>query len=100
MNFYNPYFYAMPAETSGISSFLGKLSFSSILNGTSKTLNFVNQAIPVVKQVSPMMKNLKTMFNVMNEFKKSDIEKNSPKTENIVENNNVKKEDNGPTFFI
>ena len=60
----------MPVEST-TSSFLSKLSLSSIINGTSKTLNFVNQAIPVVKQVSPMMKNLKTMFNVMNEFKKS-----------------------------
>lgn len=99
MNFYNPYFYSMPAETSGVSSFLGKLSLSSILNGTSRTLNFVNQAIPVVKQVSPMMKNLKTMFNVMNEFKKSDIENNS-KVENVTEDNIIKKEDKGPTFFI
>jgi len=97
MNFYNPYFYSMPTEATGISSFLSKLSLSSIINGTSRTLNFVNQAIPVVKQVSPMMKNIKTMFSVMNEFKKADtIDINNTKIEdkpNLVENN-------GPTFFI
>lgn len=99
MNFYNPYLYAMPTE-SAASSFLSRLSLSSIINGTSKTLNFVNQAIPVVRQVSPMMKNLKTMFSVMNEFKKNDS------TNNIqleTTNNNDTKEQNnnlGPTFFI
>ena len=97
MNFYNPYFYSIPAETSGISNFLSKISLSSILNGTSRTLNFVNQAIPVVKQVSPMMKNLKTMFNVMNEFKKTDIENNNQKEE---VKNIIKEDNNGPTFFI
>lgn len=100
MNFYNPYFYSMPASSGGLSSFLSNLSLSSILNGTSRTLNFVNQAIPVVKQVSPMMKNLKTMFSVMNEFKKNDIETNSKVVETVNENNVILKEDNGPTFFI
>ena len=89
----------MPVESTA-SSFLSKLSLSSIINGTSKTLNFVNQAIPVVKQVSPMMKNLKTMFNVMNEFKKSYTNDNT-KIELKQKNNNAKEENNyGPTFFI
>ena len=89
----------MPLETAS-SSFLSKLSLSSIINGTSKTLNFVNQAIPVVKQVSPMMRNLKTMFNVMNEFKKSYTNDNN-KIEYKNEEENIKDNDNyGPTFFI
>ena len=94
MNFYNPYLYSIPIEKTG--GILSKLSLGSIINGTSKTLNVINQTIPVVKQVSPIMKNLKTMFNVMNEFKKSD---NDTKEE-IKEVNNIKTEDNGPTFFI
>ena len=99
MNFYNPYFYSIPTE-SGISSLLNRLSLSSIINGTSKTLNLVNQAIPVVKQVSPLMKNLKTMFNVMNEFKKNDLENNGNK-ETIKNDNAIKVENNiGPTFFV
>ena len=95
MNFYNPYLYSMPVENTA-SSLLSKFSLSSIINGTSKTLNIINQTIPVVKQVSPMMKNLKTMFSVMNEFKKNEIENNNLVTEKKIE----KKEDNGPTFFI
>lgn len=96
MNFYNPYFYSMPTET-GISSLLSRFSLRSLISGTSKTLNFVNQAIPVVKQVSPIMKNLKTMFNVMNEFKKNDTsEVSNSEPETIINNSN----DNGPTFFL
>ena len=73
MNFYNPYLYSMPVEAAA-PSLLSRFSFSSLINGASRTLNLVNQAIPVVKQMSPMMKNLKTMFSVMNEFKKNDLE--------------------------
>ncbi len=99
MNFYNPYLYSIP--TSASTGLLSKLSFSSILNGTTKALNFVNQAIPVVKQVSPLVKNAKTMFQVMNEFKKSDTTVNSSKEEVIKEENTPTfMPVNGPTFFI
>lgn len=97
MNFYNPYIYSMP-ETS--TNFFSKLSFTKILNGTSKTLNVINQAIPIVKQISPIINNAKTMFKVINEFKKND-------DENIISNTDIKKTDerkeintNLPTFFI
>lgn len=95
MNFYNPYFYSMPTE-SGLSSILSKFSLSSIINGTSKTLNLVNQAIPVVKQVSPLMKNMKTMFNVINEFKKT--ENNDTNNNEQIESKKINQ--NNPTFFI
>ena len=95
MNFYNPYLYSIPVE-SAAPSLLSRLSFGSIINGASRTLNFVNQAIPVVKQMSPIMKNLKTMFNVMNEFKKNDLANNV--VEEVANTENFSSE--GPTFFI
>lgn len=116
MNYYNPYFYTMPNVIStpkvGLFSriFGGKITLSGILNGTQRALNFANQAIPLVKQVRPMIGNAKTMFKVMNEFKKADTPaKKMQKEEN---NFNVQEEkentilndnqvtDNGPTFFI
>ncbi len=104
MNFYNPYLYSIPTTTAS-TGLLSKLNFSSILSGTTKALNFVNQAIPVVKQVSPIMKNAKTMFRVMNEFKKTDnnfLENNT--TFPIKESNDSLPEipitTNGPTFFV
>ena len=101
------------APTSGglFSRLLGNgINWSSILSGTQKTLGIVNQAIPVVKQVSPVMKNAKTMFKIMNEFKKVDTpvatnnEQNTPvsTTENLVDDKNIEfsSNNNGPTFFI
>lgn len=105
MNFYNPYLYSIPTATSASTGLLSRLNFGSILSGTTKALNFVNQAIPVVKQVSPLMKNAKTMFKVMNEFKKTDLPNtvsSNDTTISDVENNelNTTSYTNGPTFFI
>ena len=126
MNFYNPYLYSIPstftAPRLGIFSRLfgsGGLKFGSILSGTQRALGFVNQVIPVVKQVQPMVKNAKTMFRVMNEFKKTDnssinfnqqnevinSEQQNYKSTNINTNNQhtISKTSNnnsGPTFFI
>lgn len=117
MNYYNPYFSypymgTAPVSSGGIfSKLFGKnLNWSSILSGTQKTLGVVNQAIPIVKQVSPVMKNARTMFRIMNEFKKVDT---SPinTTDNTTSNDDILKDEpqtyttyssnnNGPTFFI
>lgn len=110
-----PYFSMMPTAARGglFSRLLGGINFSSILNNTQRTLGIVNQAIPVIKQVQPVIKNAKTMFKVMNEFKRTD----TPATNNTVSNevntsptttNQVKTEttepaiieNNGPTFFM
>lgn len=101
MNFYNPYLYSIPTSTS--TGLLSKLSFGSILSGTTKALNFVNQAIPVVKQVSPLVKNAKTMFRVMNELKKTDTPPSSTKvidSPSEIEEKPVPLLSNGPTFFV
>lgn len=95
MNYYNPYFYTMPyAQPQGLfSRIFGGLSFGKILNGTERALNFANQAIPLVKQVKPIIGNAKTMFKIMNEFKKNE---NSGTTKiSKTENTNY----NGPKFF-
>ena len=117
MNYYNPYFSAFPynytpintiasANTSKgiLSSLFGGGKFSTFLNGTQKTLNIVNQAIPLVKQMGPIVKNAKTMFKVMNEFKKVDIpiQNNvqiSENKEEVIEEKTIVTS-NGPTFFL
>ena len=109
MNFY-PYYnfpytsFTPVSKVGGLKSLFGNIKWGSILSGTQKTLNVVNQAIPIIKQAGPVINNAKTMFRVMNEFKKVDTPK-----ENIVQNNitnsndtnveNIKKINNGPTFF-
>jgi len=118
--YYNPYFYSMPnmanvttnTARSGIFSRLfGGLSFGRIISGTERALNFANQAIPLVKQVRPIIGNAKTMFKVMNEFKRQ--EKPMSSTKNYSTNNTINSEmnniqtknsnnilNNEPTFFI
>ena len=95
--------------------FGGNFNFGSILTGTGKVLNIVNQSIPVIKQTAPVLRNAKTMFKVMNEFKKNDTPISNNNSNNVSNNTNVKtevevKEENsnqngysvsgGPTFFM
>lgn len=114
MNYYNPYYFMTPMTTTrpGLFGLLSRgargFNLSSIINGTQRTLNLVNQAIPVIKQVTPVMRNAKTMFRVMNEFKKVDSP-TKPKTDNQTQENldteNTQSTTNnistsGPTFFV
>ena len=99
MNYYNPYFYTMPmgiAESTPKVGLLTRLfgrsgaTLSSILYGTQKVLNVANQAIPLVKQARPMVNNAKTMFKIMNEFKRSDTkQKKNNNQYNQVNTNNT-----------
>lgn len=121
MNYYNPYFYSIPTTLNtpkvGLFSRLtggSRITLGGILNGTQRALNFANQAIPLVKQVRPMIGNAKTMFRVMNEFKRVEKPIQEP-TINNKENNKIKIQENniddsnkkinintenGPTFFM
>ena len=118
MNYFNPYFVTaspISSPTNGIFSFLRNargLNLGTILNGTQRTLNIINQAIPVIKQMSPVVHNARTMFRVMNEFKKVDskestakttvnnVNKNSENIEENIQNTNAYYNANGPTFFL
>ena len=114
MNYY-PYFNSIPyasapiAKTGILKSLFGGIKWSSILNGTQKTLGIVNQAIPLIKQAGPVLNNAKTMFKVMNEFKKTDIQNVNESVNNMTINDNTTNENiinkptakikTGPTFF-
>lgn len=130
MNYNFPYYGMMPlSRMAGIptktasggilSRLFSGVNIGSILSNTQKTLNVVNQTIPLVKQVSPLIKNAKTMFSVMNEFKKIDIKEETTNTNiqsNLKQNNiqkisnekeqeqkeqNTKNKNDGlPVFFI
>ena len=125
MNYYNPYFYSMPnsmVNTGNVGLFsrlLGgrSITLGGILNGTQRALSFANQAIPLVKQIKPMVGNAKTMFKVMNEFKRTENPKQNVRVNNVqnnlnnnvnnnvnlketIQNNTYISNDEGPTFFI
>lgn len=108
MNYYNPYFMSYPttAASPGLlrSLFGGSgVNWSSILSNTQKVIGIANQAIPTIRQITPMMKNAKTMFRVMNEFKKVDTPAASPSpsadAQATMENASPSYTE-GPQFFI
>ena len=70
-----------PNQTS-ILSLLKNIKWGTILDGTSKTLNVINQAIPVVYQVKPIIDNAKTMFKVANIINTEEPIKKEEKTNN------------------
>lgn len=82
----------------GATSGASKVTFSSILNGASKTLGVINQAIPVFYQVKPIWNNARTMFRVVKGLNSSDsTPTNKVNTSSTV---SIKKEQsNAPTFF-
>lgn len=89
-----------------------KVTFSSLLNGASKTLGVINQAIPVFYQVKPIWRNAKTMFKVVKEIntkddntnetinKENNNNNNTSINQNTSTNINKETENNSPTFFI
>lgn len=99
MNFYNPYFYSAPIKSSlGLTK---KFNFSSLINGTTKVLNLINQGIPIIKQTYPVIRNVKTMFSVLNEFKKAEPVNDKTITEKEIDTNPSEiSTNNYPTFFI
>lgn len=123
---------AAPSLGTGLSSLLGTrapvalsatttaakgFTWSGLLNGASKTLGVINQAIPVVYQVKPIWNNAKTMFRVVKEINKSDNVSNNSNNNNsnsstmnmntnlnnrtTTSSNSVNSnsDDNMPTFF-
>lgn len=81
-----------------------KITFSGILNGASKTLGVINQAIPVFYQVKPIWNNARTMFRVVKEINSKDepsAKATSNSATNQVNKNSQKniEENNAPTFF-
>ena len=81
-----------PNQTTSILSLLKNIKWGSILDGTSKTLGVINQAIPVIYQVKPIVNNAKTMLNIAKIMNTS--------TEVKQENTTNKVADNSPIFYI
>ena len=90
-----------------------KWSWNGFLTSTGKTLNVINQAIPIFYQVRPIVRNAKTMFRVMNEFKKVDEQPVNTQSQIVPSSQETQTEKNytpntkasiqytnEPTFFI
>ena len=58
------------------------ISFSKILSGAGKALNFANRAIPMYYQIKPMLSNAKTLVNMYSKVKE-------PEETTLTNNNNI-----------
>lgn len=78
--------------TGGIINLIKGLNIPGILDGTQKTLSVINQAIPVVYQIKPLVSNIGTIFKIKDII-------NEP-TNNKTKNEDIKKTNNSPIFFV
>lgn len=97
---------SLGSEALGASAATHGFSFTNFLNGASKTLGVINQAIPVFYQVKPIINNAKTIFRVakaMNSNEDNQVTNNSLNKESIVKEekneNNSSIKNNSPNFF-
>ena len=82
----------------GLSS-LKTIKWSSLLEGTQKTLGVINQAIPIVYQIKPIVNNAKTIFKIADSLKEESVQpeeiKASPTT-----NTTTNSSSTSPIFYI
>ena len=74
-------------------SILKNIKWGTLLDGTSKTLGVINQAIPIIYQVKPIIGNMKTISKIVTNL--SDNQDN----EKVVDNKPTTNE-NKPIFYI
>ena len=79
------YPYNNPTFITKVLNAMKEIKWTSLLDGTQKTLGVVNQAIPVFYQIKPIVQNAKTIWKVAKTKesnqtieKKEPIENNSP----------------------
>ena len=74
-------------------SMLKNIKWADLLDGTQKTLNVINQAIPIVYQIKPLANNAKTLFKIANII-------NTPSNVNSSTTQEKKTIQNSPIFYI
>ncbi len=92
----------------GTSSLIGSLkglNLNKILNTASRTLNFVNKAIPMYKEIKPTLGNLKNIITPSknkeeDKIKKDEIKESRPiKIKKSISNNDRNTNNDTLTFF-
>ena len=86
----------------GILSFIKSIDIPAFLDGTSKTLNVINQAIPVFYQVKPILGNVGTLFKISNAINSGgDNSGNAIESKNNVSSKTADtKTHNSPVFYV
>lgn len=101
----NPYMMNMIPKSGLLTrslSALKNIKWSTLLEGTQKTLGVINQAIPIVYQVKPIVNNARTIFKIANSIQEEP--KQTIQTEPMTNNEPVATvpqiQKNSPIFYI
>ena len=94
-----------PSLISKLLNIKDTIKWSELLEGTKKTLDVVNQAIPIYYQVKPIISNAKTLFkvaNVINNNTTEVIAKNEEKDQSEIkeEVSTTSSKNNSPIFYL
>lgn len=94
-----------PSLISKLLNLKDTIKWSELLEGTKKTLDVVNQAIPIYYQVKPIISNAKTLFkvaNVINNNTTKVIAKDEEKDQSEIkeEVSTTSSKNNSPIFYL
>lgn len=94
-----------PSLISKLLNLKDTIKWSELLEGTKKTLDVVNQAIPIYYQVKPIISNAKTLFkvaNVINNNTTEVIAKSEEKDQSEIkeEVSTTSSKNNSPIFYL
>lgn len=94
-----------PSLISKLLNLKDTIKWSELLEGTKKTLDVVNQAIPIYYQVKPIISNAKTLFkvaNVINNNTTEVIAENEEKNQSEIkeEVSTTSSKNNSPIFYL
>ena len=94
-----------PSLISRLLNLKDTIKWSELLEGTKKTLDVVNQAIPIYYQVKPIISNAKTLFkvaNVINNNTTEVIAENKEKDQSEIkeEVSTTSSKNNSPIFYL
>lgn len=94
-----------PSLISKLLNLKDTIKWSELLEGTKKTLDVVNQAIPIYYQVKPIISNAKTLFkvaNVINNNTTEVIAENKEKDQSEIkeEVSTTSSKNNSPIFYL
>lgn len=94
-----------PSLISKLLNLKDTIKWSELLEGTKKTLDVVNQAIPIYYQVKPIISNAKTLFkvaNVINNNTTEAIAENEEKDQSEIkeEVSTTSSKNNSPIFYL
>lgn len=85
----------------GLLSLFKNISLSSFLDGTSKTLSVINQAIPIIYQIKPIVGNVQSLFKISNILNaKEPVSTSSSKLLEAPQSVSKVNDNASPVFFV